>query len=152
MHYIASSNVSNTRLHKLLKFQTLSKTSNAKLICSCPTLLMDIQWILTVNVENRKKSRRTAAEANNTEEGQNSLVTVALNLLTRLCTTDRSVSIFLRDKIRIHATLTDLLILVPLTNHQKCAKILDLLRHVTFNIKLQRQESFLQDLIARLFQ
>ena len=113
---------------------------------------MDIQWILTVNVENRKKSRRTTADDNNTEEGQNSLVTVALNLLTRLCSIDRSVSIFLRDKIRIHATLTDLLILVPLTNHQKSAKILDLLRHVTFNIKLQRQESFLQDLIARLFQ
>ena len=114
---------------------------------------MDLQWILTVNVENRRRTRRANAEDNNsTDEGQNSLVTTALNLLTKFCSVDRSVSVFLRDKLRIQTTLTDLLILVSLTNHQKCAKILDLLRHVTMNIKLQRQESFLQDLIARLFQ
>ena len=95
---------------------------------------MDLQWILTVN---RKKEQP---------------ITVALNMLTKLSSMDTSISTFLRDKIRIHATLTNLLIQVPLTNHQKCAKILDLLRHVTINIKLQRQESFLQDLIARLFQ
>ena len=71
----------------------------------------------------------------------------------RLLSADwRSVQHFLRDKIRIHTTLTDLLMKVPLTNHQKSAKILELLRHVTMNIKLQRQESFLQDLVARLFQ
>ena len=90
---------------------------------------MDLQWILTVNVS-----------------------MPAVNILTKLCSIDRSVQNFLRDKIRIHTTLTDLLMKVPLTNHQKSAKILELLRHVTMNIKLQRQESFLQDLVARLFQ
>ena len=114
---------------------------------------MDLQWILTVNVENRRRSRRANAEANNTaDEGQNSLVTTALNLLAKLCSLDRSVSVFLKEKLRIQTTLTDLLILVPLTNHQKCIKILDLLSHVTNKLTLQRQESFLQDLIARLFQ
>ena len=114
---------------------------------------MDLQWVLTVNVENRKRSRRGNSESSSTsDEGQNSLVTTALNLLIKLCGIDHSVSGFLRSKLRIQSTLTDLLILAPKTNHQRCAKILDLLRHVTFNIKLQRQESFLQDLITRLFQ
>ena len=140
-------------LPKLPFLQALVKASSIKLFCSCPTLLMDLQWILTVNIEHRRRSRRANPDDNNSsEEGQNSLVTIAINLLTKLCSADRSVSAFLRNKLRIQLTLTDLLMLTPITNHQKCGKILELLRHTTFNLKLERQESFLQDLIARLIQ
>ena len=100
---------------------------------------MDLHWLLTVSTDN-------------SDGGQNNLVMIAISLLTRLCSADYSVSSFLREKLRIQATLTDLLTSVPLTNHSKSAKILDLLRHVTFKIRLQRQEAFLQDLISRLFE
>ena len=114
---------------------------------------MDLQYLLTISLENNHISHVTNGSSLNGGTNQNNSVqNQVVALLTKLCSSDSAVPTFLRDKLRLQSTLTSLLISVSLTNHSKCGKILDLLRYVCYNIQLNRQEAFLQDLITRLFE
>ena len=57
---------------------------------------------------------------------------------------------FLRDRLCLVSTLTQLLSGMSATNHGKISKILDLLRYVSYGIQIVRQEAFLYDLVPKL--
>ena len=74
----------------------------------------------------------------------------ALALLTKLVAAVPSVRAFLRDRLNLVSTLSQLLCGLSATNNAKASKVLELLKFVSFGIQITRQEAYLHDLIPKL--
>ncbi len=74
----------------------------------------------------------------------------AVALLTRLSAASAAVRRDLCRRLRAAAALTDLLLALPQTSHERRLKVLDLLRAATFDARVNRLESFVLSLVPRL--
>lgn len=70
--------------------------------------------------------------------------------MTKLVAAVPSVRGFLRDRLNLVSTLTQLLCGLSATNNAKTSKVLELLKFVSFGIQVTRQEAYLHDLIPKL--
>ncbi len=107
---------------------------------SCGDAVSDLHWLVSRAVSGGGDPKHPACAWQ------------ALSVLTRLAARSARIRSVLRSRLRAPATLTDLLLALPATCHERRAKVLDLLRHVACGAKVYRMEAFLRQLLPRLVQ
>ena len=108
------------------------KVSDIQVVMEHEHLLLSLHWILAKNTASATPVMHT------------------VQFLTKICSQVPRSRIFLRDNLGLISTLTNLLTTLGVNSTSKTSKVLELLRFITHNVSIYRQESYLDKLIAQL--
>ena len=101
-----------------------------------PEFLLDLRWILLQFRGDYKAS----------------VVWSIIGLITRFCAHSAVIRAKFAVTLPLAAFLADLWLSLPATSHEREVKVLDLLRHATFGVELDRVENYVVNLLPKLLE